>query len=61
MILINLLQAVWTRAVAAETEASPPSYADDATILGTRAAVQEAGSVTLTFCAVTGQALSTRP
>ena len=60
MILINLLQAVWTRAVAAETEASPTSYADDATILGTRAAVQEAGSVTLTFCAVTGQALNTK-
>ena len=60
MILINLLQAVWTRVVAAETEASPTSYADDATILRTRAAVQEAGYVTLTFCAVTGQAMNTK-
>ena len=60
VILINLLQAVWTRAVTAETEATITSYADDATCLGTRAAVQEAGSVTLTFCAVTGQALNTK-
>ena len=47
VILINLLQAVWTRAVKAETQVDAISYADDATILGVRPAVQAAGSITL--------------
>ena len=60
VILINLLQAVWTRAVMAETKADPTSYADDATLLGERTAVQAAGSLTLCFCALTGQVLNTK-
>ena len=43
MILIHLLQAVWTRAVLAETKADPTSYVDDATLLGERPVVQAGG------------------
>ena len=60
VILINLLQSVWTRAVRAETAASPTSYADDATLLGTRPAVEAAGELTLQFCSATGQLLNTK-
>ena len=60
VILINLLQAVWTRAVLAETEADPTSYADDATLLGERPAVQAGGTLTLRFCVLTGQVLNTK-
>ena len=59
-VIVNLLQAVWTRAVTAETQADPTSYADDATLLGDRPAVQAAGSVTLRFCDLTGQVLNTK-
>ena len=60
VILINLLQAVWTRAVLAETKAVPISYADDAGLNGTRSAVQAGGSLTRVLADLTGQLLNTK-
>ena len=59
VILINLRQAVGTRAMTVEMQADPTSYADDPTILGARPAVQAAGFLTLRFCELTGQVLNT--
>ena len=60
VVLLNLLVSLWARAVSSETAASPSAYADDTGALGSRAAVGEAGKVTVDYCDLTGQQLNVK-
>ena len=60
VVLLNLLVCIWANVITTETPAIPMAYADDATTIGARAAVEQAGSLTTEFCNLTGQLLNVK-